>query len=176
MKASSPGSDLTVLQRTAWIRFAIVAHGIPAELNSRLLADSGIGQFEFLVLNHLNVSEGHSMPMARLAVLMASSPSRLSHVISRLEADGRVARSKSAHDGRAAIVTLTPRGFEMFQTAAPGYFAAVAELFFDRLDASDLIELDRIMVKVLPGVDGGGILAPLPDLVGSRQTPRDIPT
>ncbi|WP_157008841.1 MarR family winged helix-turn-helix transcriptional regulator [Agromyces laixinhei] len=166
MTDPSPGSDLSALQRTAWIRFAIVAHGIPAELNSRLLADSKIGQFEFLVLNHLKLSDGRSMAMSRLAVLMASSPSRLSHVVARLETDGRVRRSRSSADGRAVVATLTDRGDELYRAAAPGYFAAVRELFFDRLDETELAELDRLMAKVLPGVDGGGILAPLPHQVG----------
>ncbi|MDQ2661650.1 MAG: MarR family winged helix-turn-helix transcriptional regulator [Actinomycetota bacterium] len=171
MSGASPGSDLSVLQRTAWIRFAIVAHGIPAELNSRLLSDAGIGQFEFLVLNHLNLSEGRSMSMSRLGVLMAASPSRLSHVVARLESDGRVRRSRSRDDKRVVVATLTDRGVELFRTSAPGYFAAVRELFFDRLDEADLAQLDRLMGKVLPGVDGGGILAPLADQVGSGRTP-----
>ncbi|MCU1578501.1 MAG: putative MarR-family transcriptional regulator [Rhodoglobus sp.] len=163
---------LSAAQRTAWIRFAIVAHGIPAELNSRLLADAGISQFEYLVLNHLNLSEGRAMPMTRLAVLMASSLSRLSHVVSRLESDGRVARSRSADDGRVAIATLTDRGLELFQAAAPGYVASVHELFFARLDAADLADLDRVMAKVLPGVDAGGILAPLARDRGASRAPR----
>lgn len=171
MSDASPGQDLSVLQRTAWIRFAIVAHGIPAELNSRLLADAQIGQFEFLVLNHLNLSEGRSMSMSRLGVLMAASPSRLSHVVARLEADGRVRRSRSNDDKRVVVATLTDRGVELFRSTAPGYFAAVRELFFDRLDDADLADLDRLMKKVLPAVDGGGILAPLADQVGAGQTP-----
>lgn len=166
---------LSPAQRTAWIRFAIVAQGIPAELNSRLLAGSGITQFDYLVLNHLNLSDGHAMPMTRLAVLMASSLSRLSHVVSRLEGDGRVARSRSADDGRVTIATLTERGLELFRAAAPGYFSAVRELFFDRLDATDLADLDRVMQKVLPGVDAGGILAPLAARVGANVSPRNHP-
>lgn len=168
MTDGSLGDDLTAIQRTTWIRFAIVAHGIPAELNSRLLSDSGIGQFEFLVLNHLKLSEERSMPMTRLAVLMASSLSRLSHVVSRLESDGRVIRSRSAEDRRVAIATLTDHGLELFQKAAPGYVADVIELFFDRLTGAELSTLDTILGKLLPGVDGGGILAPLAQEVGSR--------
>lgn len=171
MTSEPLGPELSVLQRTAWIRFAIVAHGIPAELNSRLLAQQGIGQFEFLVLNHLHLSEDRSMPMSRLAVLMASSLSRLSHVVSRLESDGRVARSRSPRDGRVAVATLTDRGEELFRTAAPGYLAAVHELFFDRLDDHDLAQLDRLVAKLLPGVDAGGILAPLARDVGGRTPP-----
>jgi DNA-binding MarR family transcriptional regulator len=164
--------SLDVLQRTAWIRFAGVAQGIPAELNSRLLADSGISQFEFLVLNHLNLSDNLAMPMTRLSLLLAASLSRLSHAISRLEKDGRVARSRSADDGRVQIVQLTGAGVELFEAAAPGYYAAVGDLFFDRLDPSDLTELDRIMSKLLAGVDAGGILAPLATEVGGRPGPR----
>ena len=56
MAKKFPGHELDVLQRTAWIRFAGVAAGIPAELNSRLLAAHGLSQFEYLVLNHLNLT------------------------------------------------------------------------------------------------------------------------
>lgn len=164
---------LEVAQRTAWIRFAIVAHGIPAELNSRLLAASAISQFEFLVLNHLHLSDGNALPMTRLAVIMASSLSRLSHVVNRMESDGRVIRSRSQEDGRVVIATLTDRGLEVFRAAAPGYLADVKELFFDRLDEADLADLDRIMTKVLPGVDAGGILAPLAEQVGSLTAPGE---
>ncbi|HEY4225807.1 MAG TPA: MarR family transcriptional regulator [Pseudolysinimonas sp.] len=170
--ASTP-SPATAAQRTAWIRFAGVAQGIPAELNSRLLAESRLTQFEYLVLNHLMLSDGRHLPMTRLALLLACSLSRLSHVATRLEKDGCLTRSKSPDDGRVAIATLTARGAQQFQAAAPGYFAAVRELFFDRLDAADLADLDRIMTKLLPGVDAGGVLAPLAAEVGSRI---DAPT
>ncbi len=173
MKRLPLGPELSVLQRTTWIRFAIVAHGIPAELNSRLLAESGIGQFEFLVLNHLNLSESQSMPMSRLAVLMASSLSRLSHVVARLESQGHVTRTRSIDDGRVTIATLTDSGTALYRAAAPGYAASVDDLFFSRLTNEDLALLDRLIMKILPAVDGGGILAPLAAEVGSRVGPLD---
>ena len=171
-----PGQDLGALQRMAWIRFAGVSAGIPAELTSRLLAQTGLTQFEYLVFNHLNLSEGRAMPMSRLALLLASSLSRLSHVVSRLESSGRVTRSRSGDDKRVQIVTLTDAGYADFRSAAPFYFAAVGELFFDRLDDTDLADLDRVMTKLLPGIDAGGILAPLADRIAanapSPMTPR----
>jgi DNA-binding MarR family transcriptional regulator len=167
--------SLDALQRTAWIRFAGVAAGIPAELNSRLLAESGISQFEFLVFNHLNMSEGGAMPMTRLSLLLASSLSRLSHVVSRLEKVGRVERFRSDADRRVQIVRLTERGLELFRTAGPGYYAAVRELFFDRLDHAELADLDRLMTKLLAGVDAGGILAPLVEEIGASAPPRNHP-
>jgi DNA-binding MarR family transcriptional regulator len=160
----------------AWIRFAGVAAGIPAELTSRLLAQTGLTQFEYLVFNHLNLSEGRAMPMSRLALLLASSLSRLSHVVSRLESVGQVTRSRSDDDKRVQIVAMTEAGYTAFRAAAPAYFAAVRELFFDRLDADDLADLDRVMKKLLPGVDAGGILAPLAERIASNaptpMTPR----
>lgn len=162
-----PGHDLDALQRTAWIRFAGVAAGIPAELNSRLLAGHGLSQFEYLVLNHLHLRDDRAMAMSRLAVMMASSLSRLSHVVTRLERDGRVTRSRSEADRRVQIVTLTDAGLEAFLAAAPRYFAGVAELFLDRLDRADLADLDRIMTKLIPGIDATGILAPLAERLGA---------
>ena len=165
--ARFPGDDLDALQRTSWIRFAGVAAGIPAELNSRLLAAHGLTQFEYLVLNHLNLSDRRAMTMSKLAIMMASSLSRLSHVVTRLERDGRVTRSRSDADRRVQIVTLTDAGLELFGTAAPAYFAAVGELFFDRLDRDDLAALDRVMQKLIPGIDATGELAPLAERLGA---------
>jgi DNA-binding MarR family transcriptional regulator len=161
------GRDLDRLQRTAWIRFAGVAAGIPAELNSRLLASHGLTQFEYLVLNHLNLSEDHTMPMSRLGIMMASSLSRLSHVVTRLEKAGRVTRARSEEDRRVQLVTITSDGLEVFRAAAPDYFAAVGELFFDRLDRTDLADIDRVMTKLIPGIDATGILAPLAEKLGA---------
>jgi len=166
-RAKFPGQDLGALQRMAWIRFAGVSAGIAAEITSRMLADTGLTQYEYLVFNHLNLSEGRAMPMSRLAVLLASSLSRLSHVVSRLEAADRVTRSRSADDRRVQIVTLTDTGHAAFRAAAPFYFTAVGELFFDRLDDDDLADLDRVMTKLLPGIDAGGILAPLADRIAA---------
>ena len=167
MAANFPGNELDALQRTAWIRFAGVAAGIPAELNSRLLAAHGLSQFEYLVLNHLNLTEDRSMTMTRLAVMMACSPSRLSHVVSRLEGTGRLTRSRAETDRRVQIVTLTDTGREVFLAAAPAYFAAVGELFFERLDRTDLADLDRVMTKLIPGIDATGELAPLAVRIGA---------
>jgi DNA-binding MarR family transcriptional regulator len=168
--ARFPGLDLSALQRTAWIRFAGVAAGIPAELNSRLLAAHGLSQFEYLVLNHLNLTASRAMPMGRLAIMMASSLSRLSHVVTRLERAGLVVRSRSDADRRVQVVTLTTAGHDTFHAAAPAYFAAVGELFFDRLDRADLADLDRVMTKLIPGIDATGELAPLAERLG-RGTP-----
>jgi len=166
-RARFPGEGLGPLQRMAWIRFAGVSQGIPAEITSRLLAETGLTQFEYLVFNHLNLSEGRAMPMSRLALLLASSLSRLSHVVTRLEASGTVTRSRSVDDKRVQIVTLTDAGYTAFRAAAPNYFAAVGELFFDRLDDVDLADLDRVMMKLLPGIDAGGILAPIAERIGA---------
>ncbi|MCU1417525.1 MAG: putative MarR-family transcriptional regulator [Schumannella sp.] len=179
MAARFPGEDLDALQRRTWIRFSGVAQGIPAEITSRMVATTGLTQYEYLVFNHLNLSEGHSMPLSRLALLLASSLSRLSHVVSRLEADGRLSRSRSPEDGRVQIVTMTERGVEEFRAAAPAYFAAVGDLFFERLDRDDLGALDRIMSKLLPGVDAGGVLAPIADRVAAnahRKRPANAQT
>jgi DNA-binding MarR family transcriptional regulator len=171
--ARFPGAELDALQRTAWIRFAGVAAGIPAEINSRLLAAHSLTQYEYLVLNHLNLSSGRAMPMSRLAIMLASSISRLSHVVTRLERDGHVTRSRSAEDGRVQIVTMTEQGHTLFHGAAPAYFAAIAELFFDRLDRTDLADLDRVMTKLIPGIDATGILAPLAVRIGEGRGPDD---
>ena len=68
---------------------------------------------------------------------------------------------------------MTEHGHDVFHTAAPAYFAAVGELFFDRLDRTDLADLDRVMTKLIPGIDATGILAPLAVRIGAGKGPDD---
>ena len=78
------------------------------------------------------------MRMAVLAGEVASSKSRLSHQISRMEAKGLVKREDCRDDRRGTFAVLTDEGWETIQRVAPFHVGSVREHFVDRLTDEQL--------------------------------------
>ena len=98
--------------------------------------------------------------MTGLATRSNSSLTRMSHVVTRLEARGIVARSACAADGRATNVTITPAGHDLLVAAAPGHVTQVRESFLDALNPEQLEQLDvpRLhLPTIADGVDLGSL-------------------
>src|ERR1700709_2086413 len=79
----------------AWLRLAGVMLKLSPALDSQLQRDSDLTHFDYLCLAMLSECEGHTRQMSALAARTSASLSRLSHVISKLERRGWVARAPS---------------------------------------------------------------------------------
>ena len=75
--------------------------------------------------------------------------SRLSHVVSRLEAKGWVRREPCPGDGRFINAVLTADGWHQVLATAPGHVAAVRELLVSALTEEEFAQLGAISAKVL---------------------------
>jgi DNA-binding MarR family transcriptional regulator len=91
--------------------------------------------------------------MTQLASITNSSLPRLSHVVSRLETRGYIARNPCEEDRRATNATLTEAGWEKVVATAPGHVATVLTTVIDPLDDRDIDDLARIMAKMLTQLD-----------------------
>jgi DNA-binding MarR family transcriptional regulator len=87
--------------------------------------------------------------MSQLAAIASGSVSRLSHVVSRLEAKGWVRREPSPGDGRFISAVLTDPGWQKVVDTAPGHVAAVRRLLIDTLTPEELRSLGQTSAKVL---------------------------
>jgi DNA-binding MarR family transcriptional regulator len=87
--------------------------------------------------------------MSELAATASSSLSRLSHVVSRLEAKGWVRREPCAADGRFINAVLTDDGWQKVVATAPGHVTAVRELLISALSKEEFEQLGAISAKVL---------------------------
>jgi DNA-binding MarR family transcriptional regulator len=87
--------------------------------------------------------------MSELAATANSSMSRLSHVVSRLEAKGWVRREPCPGDGRFINAVLTEEGWQKVLATAPGHVAAVRELLVNTLTKEEFAQLGAISAKVL---------------------------
>lgn len=136
-------------QQAAWRPFVALLLRLPAVLDAQLQRDAGITQFDYLVLSGLSEAPGRTLRMSELAATASSSMSRLSHVVSRLEAKGWVRRESCPGDGRFINAILTDDGWEKVKATAPGHVAAVRELLVNTLTSEEFALLGAISAKVL---------------------------
>lgn len=136
-------------QQAAWRPFVALLLRLPAALDAQLQKDAGITQFDYLVLSGLSEAPGHTLRMSELAAAANSSLSRLSHVVSRLEAKGWVRREPCPGDGRFINAVLTEKGREKVRQTAPGHVAAVREFLVSVLSEEEFAQLGAISEKVL---------------------------
>jgi DNA-binding MarR family transcriptional regulator len=136
-------------QQAAWRPFVALLLRLPAALDAELQKDAGITQFDYLVLSALSETPGRTLRMSELAATANSSMSRLSHVVSRLEAKGWVRREPCPGDGRFINAVLTEDGWRKVLATAPGHVAAVRELLVSTLTEEEFAQLGAISAKVL---------------------------
>ena len=140
-------------EQRAWRRLAAVLQRLPAELERQLQHDAGMSHFEYWVLAMLSEAPGRSLQLRDLATRGNASPSRLSHVIGRLEERGWVRREACPGDARASNAVLTEAGWETIVAAAPGHADAVRRLVFDGLDPDGVEALAQVCDVILERLD-----------------------
>ena len=136
-------------QQAAWRPFVALLLRLPAALDAQLQKDAGITQFDYLVLSGLSETPDLTLRMSELAATANSSLSRLSHVVSRLEAKGWVRREPCPGDGRFINAVLTDEGLQKVIATAPGHVAAVRERLISTLTEEEFAQLGAISAKVL---------------------------
>ena len=139
-----------------WLKFRAVVEVYPGLLDSQLRRDSGLTHMEYQVLAMLSEQPTRTLRMTGLAGRSNSSLTRMSHVVTRLESRGIVARSACPEDGRATNVTLTEEGHALLVAAAPGHVTQVRESFLDALSPEQLEQLDAISDAILDRIDPDG--------------------
>jgi DNA-binding MarR family transcriptional regulator len=150
---------LTNEQQRAWRAYLKATKLLSAQLDRELQQQSKISHPYYEILVRLSENPERRLRMSDLATAADSSRSRLSHAISRLEAQGWVRRVSCANDRRGAWAELTDAGFSALTAAAPGHVETVRRLIFDRLDATQVEQLERICNTISHGMDGSAPLA-----------------
>jgi DNA-binding MarR family transcriptional regulator len=140
---------LTDQQQAAWRPLVALLLRLPAVLDAQLQKDAGLTQFDYLVLSGLSEAPNRTLRMSELAATASSSLSRLSHVVSRLEAKGWVRREPCPGDGRFINAVLTDEGWRKVEATAPGHVAAVRELLVSTLTGEEFAQLGALSEKIL---------------------------
>jgi DNA-binding MarR family transcriptional regulator len=143
-------------QQRAWRKLAAVMTLLPGALDAQLQRDADLTHFAYYVLAMLSEAPGRALRMSVLAARSSSSPSRLSHTVSRLESRGLVRRRRADEDGRGQIAELTGDGLACVQSAAPGHVREVQRLVFHGLGGAGVADLDQVCARLLGTLDPDG--------------------
>ena len=152
-------------QRT-WRIFLMAVHLLDGALDRQLRHDSGIPHAYYQILAMLSEAPNRELTMTRLARLLRSSPSRLSHAAARLEAEEMIRRFKRPGDRRTTLVELTDKGMETLREAAAGHVQEVRRLVFDTLTREQVGQLREISEAMLGSLDPHGEEPRYPDPKG----------
>ena len=98
-----------------WIPVAALLELLPRELDAQLLRDADLTHFDYFALSMLTNSPDHRLQMKELASMTNATMPRLSHVVSRLERRGLVARERRTTDGKPGANRRT--GAELWSAA-----------------------------------------------------------
>lgn len=147
---------LSPAEQETWRAFLAGTRLLFEELERQLHQEAGIPVTYYEILVALSEAPDRTIRMRDLADLTRSSPSRLSHAVSRLDEAGWVERFSCATDRRGAFAHLTQKGFAALEAAAPGHATAVRRYVFDRITPEQSDELGRILGVIRDGLDAEG--------------------
>jgi DNA-binding MarR family transcriptional regulator len=142
-------------EQQAWREFLWATRLLFEALDRQLQRDSGMPHTYYMILATLSEAPARTMTMGQLAEVLRSSPSRLSHAVSRMEADGWVRRSRNPDNRRITNAHLTDLGFDTLAAAAPGHVEAVRRHLFDRLSPEQVAALHEMCGTVRAGLEPG---------------------
>jgi DNA-binding MarR family transcriptional regulator len=137
----------------AWRAYIIGTELMRQQLNRELQDTHDLTIADYEVLVQLSERDGHRMRMTQLAGRTASSKSRLSHQISRLEKSGLVRRATCDDDARGVIAQLTEAGRATLKAAAPTHVAGVRRHLIDLLTPTEQATLATIFERVLTNLE-----------------------
>ncbi|WP_433519637.1 MarR family winged helix-turn-helix transcriptional regulator [Nonomuraea sp. CA-143628] len=151
----SPGEPrwLDVEEQQNWYALAYALIRLPAALDAQMQRDAGISHFEYLVLSGLSLMPDHTQRMSDLAIYTASTLSRLSNVVIRLEKRGWLRRTPDPTDGRYTLAILTEEGRAKVAASAPAHVNEVRRLVFDPLTKAQQQQMGRIAQRILKAID-----------------------
>jgi DNA-binding MarR family transcriptional regulator len=136
-------------EQEAWRTYLYGSRVLLDSLDRHLQREAGMPHTYYGILAVLSEAPERSLTMSHIAELTRSSPSKLSHAMTRLEANGWVERQRCSSNGRQILATLTDQGYDVLVNAAPGLVAQVRAAMFDVLSPAQVRQLRDIFRAVL---------------------------
>jgi DNA-binding MarR family transcriptional regulator len=154
--------EMEIDATAACLRLLRVASRLIRNLEAHF-SHHGLSQARFLVLVVLERgAEKHLMPV-EIAKQMGISKKNTARLLNFMEDDKLIRRTSHDTDGRASVVTVTPKGRSLLDKALPGYYLVLQEAM-SPLSAKE----KRTFVDILDLIG--------PDEASQRKTSRTVPT
>jgi DNA-binding MarR family transcriptional regulator len=136
-------------QRMLWKAYRDLYQRLASALEAQLMRDAGLSGSEYAVLVVLSHTPDGVLRARELGVELGWDPSRLSHLVRRMEKRDFVAREECAEDARGSMVRLTNAGRAAVDGVAPEHSEAVRRYFFNRLSSDELETLAAVFDRLL---------------------------
>ncbi|XVV04035.1 MarR family winged helix-turn-helix transcriptional regulator [Actinosynnema sp. CA-248983] len=133
----------------AWRNYVVGASMLADRLHRELQDRHGVSLADYEVLVRLSEQRGHRMRMSQLADEVASSKSRVSHQVARMERDGLLVRRECPEDGRGVFAELTDKGMQTLEGSAPTHVEGVREHMIDLLSREEQEVLAKVFDRVI---------------------------
>ena len=138
----------------AWRAYVVGKAVLDAQLNRDLQEHHQLALGDYELLVRLSEAAGGQARMSTLAEQLASSKSRISHQIGRMEKAGLVRRQECPADRRGVFAVLTSRGADVLRRAAPTHVRGVRDNLVDLLSDRERLVLAEVFERVLGHVRG----------------------
>lgn len=144
-------------EQRVWRAQIAIWRRLQLTMEQRLQAETGVPHTYYIILAMLSEAPQHRLRMSELADVISSSPSRLSHAVSRLCERGLIERQPAADDRRGSLAVLTAAGLELVVRTAPTHVRIVREAMFDLITPDQLATLDEVYAGILARMDGAQV-------------------
>lgn len=131
------------------LRIAVVGLGQATE---PAFKRADLTESTFHVLCLLMASEGGAASPSELSELVGASRANMSRIVDSLAADGLATRESLLSDARRATVRISARGEAVTQDGVDALAEPVGRAFA-LLDGDELVELDRLLRKLVLSFD-----------------------
>ncbi|WP_433274986.1 MarR family winged helix-turn-helix transcriptional regulator [Actinosynnema sp. CS-041913] len=141
----------------AWRNYVVGAAMLADRLHRELQDRHALSLADYEVLVRLSEQRGLRMRMSQLAEEVASSKSRVSHQVARMEREGLLRRRECPEDGRGVFAELTDLGMKTLEGSAPTHVDGVRAHMVDLLSRDEQEVLAKVFDRVithLRGLDG----------------------
>jgi DNA-binding MarR family transcriptional regulator len=136
-------------KQAAWVGFLRVHSLVTKALDADLIANFGLQLSAFEVLSRLEGAEDGRMRMSDLAEGVLLSQSRISRLVTELEAKHLMERQSCPTDSRVVYAAITDSGRELLRRVEDHHFRGVDARFFDRLKAREIKQLAALWPRVI---------------------------
>ena len=145
---------LNVEEMRAWRAYVVGKALLDGQLNRDLQEKHQLALADYELLVRLSEAPGGQVRMSTLAEQVASSKSRISHQVGRMEEAGLVRRQECPGDRRGVFAVLTNYGQEVLRSAAPTHVRGVRDNLIGLLSEQERLVLAEVFERVMNHLRG----------------------